>query len=58
MLVSHNATLNVSKVPGGFACRYNTQELVQAAYNEALDAGQVVEVTYIVSKHTLSHPSV
>ena len=58
MLVSHNATSNVSKIPGGFARRYNTQELAQAAYDEALDAGQVVEVTYVVSKRTISCPSV
>ena len=58
MLVSHNATSNVSEIPGGFAHHYNTQELAQATYDKALDAGQVVEVTYVVSKRTISCPSV
>ena len=58
MFVSHNITANVSEVPGGFARHYSTQELAQAAYNEALDAGKVIEVTYIVSKRALSGPSV
>jgi hypothetical protein len=50
----HNVTPNVSGVPGGLACRYNTQELAQAAYDEALENGQVVRITYEVSRETLS----
>ena len=50
----HNVTLNVNGVPGSLARHYSTQQLAQAAYDEALDNGQVVQITYEVSKETLS----
>ena len=53
-VISHNLASNVSEVPGGFARRYATQEFAQAAFDEALDAGQVTEVTYIIDKRILS----
>jgi len=56
MFVSHNVTSNISEVPGRLAHHYSTQELAQAAYDKALDAGQVIEVMYIISKCALSWP--
>ncbi|KAF8224185.1 hypothetical protein L208DRAFT_1381162 [Tricholoma matsutake] len=45
------------EVPGGLAHRYASQEAAQAAYDEALNGGQVIEVTYNISKHVLTPPS-
>jgi len=39
-------------IPGGFSRRYGTRDLAIAAYNAALDGGEVIEVT--VSKRVLS----
>jgi len=51
----HNVTLNVSGVPGSLARCYSTQQLAQAVCDKALDNGQLVQITYEVSKETLSH---
>jgi hypothetical protein len=37
-------------VTGSFVHCYATEELTQAAYKEAVDGGEVVQVTHIVSK--------
>jgi hypothetical protein len=50
----HNVIQNVSGIPGGQYRRQPTQQLAQVAYEEALDNGQVVRVTYELSKETLS----
>ena len=42
-------------VTGSFVRCYAMEELAQAAYEEALDGGEVVQVTHIVSKRTISH---
>ena len=54
LATSHHVTSNVSNVPGGLARRYATRQLAQAAFDNALDDGQVIRVTYVVSKETLS----
>ena len=54
MPISHNINSNVSGVPGGFARRYGSQQLAEAAYEEALDNGEVIQVAYIMSKRVLS----
>lgn len=50
--IPHRVTTNVIGIPGGFCRRYGTRELAIAAYNAALDGGEVTEVT--VSKRVLS----
>jgi hypothetical protein len=57
MFISHAVSSNVSEVPGRFARRFGTRELAQAAYDQALDTGQVIEVTYTISKRPLSRPA-
>jgi len=50
----HNIIQNVSGILGGQYRRQPTQQLAQAAYEEALDNGQVVRITYELSRETLS----
>jgi len=50
----HNVMQNVSGIPGGQYRRQPTQQVAQAVYEEALDNGQVVCVTYELSRETLS----
>jgi hypothetical protein len=38
----HNVIQNVSGIPGGQYCRQPIQQLAQAAYEEALNNGQVI----------------
>lgn len=57
VLISQSVTSNVSEVPGGLAHQYASQEAAQAAYDEALNGGQVIEVMYNISKHVLTPPS-
>jgi hypothetical protein len=45
--------MNVTGVPGSVVRCYATQQLAQAAYDEALDDGQVVRITHVLSKKTL-----
>jgi len=48
----NSVTMNVTGVPGSVVHCYATQQLAQAAYDEALDNGQVVQITHVVFKET------
>jgi len=45
---------NVSGIPGNSFLRFGSKQLAQAAYDEALEHGEVVRVTHVVNRETLS----
>lgn len=50
----HHVATNISGIPGGSVQRYKTQDFAQAAYDEALDAGQVAKVIVLVTRTVLN----
>lgn len=51
--ISHHVATNISGIPSGTAQRFTTRELADTAYGEALDAGNVVQVQFNITKTVL-----